>query len=116
MRIVIQCLFPTVFLMVSTSETCATKFSAFVLKSQLKMLKIYFTDLKLIFILQGYTDITYALQSNYSMRHIPFPTFDLQSVIKTHPERVDTIIHRMQELLQRNASPHRFRNTAQAFR
>ena len=49
---------------------------------------------------QGYTDITYALQSNYSMRHIPFPTFDLQSVIKTHPERVDTIIHRMQELLQ----------------
>ena len=66
--------------------------------------------------LQGYTDITYALQSNYSMRHIPFPTFDLQSVIKTHPERVDTIIHRMQELLQRNASPHRFRNTAQAFR
>ena len=65
--------------------------------------------------LQGYTDITYALQSNYSMRHIPFPTFDLQSVIKTHPDRVDTIIHRMQELLQRNASPHRFRNTAQAF-
>ena len=66
--------------------------------------------------LQGYTDITYALQSNYSMRHIPFPTFDLQNAIKTHPERVDTIIHRMQELLQRNASPHRFRNTAQAFR
>merc|ERR1712223_211715 len=66
--------------------------------------------------LQGYTDITYALQSNYSMRHIPFPTFDLQNAIKTHPEKVDTIIHRMQELLQRNASPHRFRNTAQAFR
>lgn len=66
--------------------------------------------------IQGYTDITYALQSNYSMRHIPFPTYDLQSVVKTHPDRVDAIIHRMQELLQRNASPHRFRNTAQAFR
>ena len=66
--------------------------------------------------LQGYTDITYALQSNYSMRHIPFPTFDLQSVIKTHPDRADGVIHRMQELLQRNAAPHRFRNTAQAFR
>ena len=66
--------------------------------------------------IQGYTDLTYALQSNYSMRHIPFPTFDLQSVIKNHPDRVDGIIHRMQELLQRNASPHRFRNTAQAFR
>ena len=66
--------------------------------------------------LQGYTDITYALQSNYSMRHIPFPTYDLQSVIKTHPDRVDGVVHRMQELLQRNAAPHRFRNTAQAFR
>ena len=66
--------------------------------------------------LQGYTDITYALQSNYSMRHIPFPTYDLQSVIKTHPERVDGVIHRMQELLQRNAAPRRLRNTAQAFR
>ena len=66
--------------------------------------------------IQGYTDITYALNSNYSMRHIPFPTYDLQSVIKTHPDRVDAIIHRMQELLQRNSSPHRFRNTAQAFR
>ena len=66
--------------------------------------------------LQGYTDITYALNSNYAMRHIPFPTFDLQSAIKTQPDRVDAIIHRMQELLQRNSSPQRFRNSAQAFR
>jgi hypothetical protein len=50
--------------------------------------------------LQGYTDITYALQSNYAMRHIPFPTFDLQPVIKTHPDRADVVLHRMQELLQ----------------
>jgi len=66
--------------------------------------------------LQGLTDVTYALQSNYSMRHIPFPTYDLQPFVKTHPDRVDSLIHRMQELLQRNANPHRFRNTAQAFR
>lgn len=66
--------------------------------------------------LQGYTDITYSLQSNYAMKHIPFPTYDLQPFIKTHPDRVDAIIHRMQELLQRNSNPHRFRNTAQAFR
>ena len=66
--------------------------------------------------LQGYTDITYALQSNYAMRHIPFPTFDIQPYIKTHPERVDAVMHRLQDLLQRNSSPHRFRNTAQAFR
>ena len=69
----------------------------------------------LVFI-QGYTDITYALQSNYAMRHIPFPTFDVKPFIDKHPERVDTVMHRMQELLQRNSSPHRFRNTAQAFR
>ena len=31
--------------------------------------------------LQGYTDITYSLQSNYAMRHIPFPTYDLQVII-----------------------------------
>ncbi len=66
--------------------------------------------------LQGYTDITYALQSNFAMRHIPLPTFDLQPFIKTHPDRVDAVVHRMQELLQRNSSPHKFRNTAQAFR
>ena len=66
--------------------------------------------------LTGYSDIAYALQSNYALRHIPFPTFDLQPFVKTHPERVDSLVHRIQELLQRNASPHRFRNTAQAFR
>ena len=66
--------------------------------------------------LTGLADIAYALQSNYALRHIPFPTFDLQPFVKTHPERVDALVHRIQELLQRNASPHRFRNTAQAFR
>ena len=45
---------------------------------------------------QGYQDITYALQCNRSMRHIPFPTYDLQPAMKTSPERVDAIIRRMQ--------------------
>ena len=47
---------------------------------------------------QGYQDITYALQCNRSMRHIPFPTYDLQPAMKTSPERVDAIIRRMQVL------------------
>ena len=42
----------------------------------------------------GYQDITYALQSNYSMKHIPFPTYDLQSAMKTSPDRVDSIVRR----------------------
>ncbi|XP_040574812.1 F-actin-uncapping protein LRRC16A isoform X1 [Lepeophtheirus salmonis] len=66
--------------------------------------------------LQGYSDITYALQSNYAMRHIPFPTYDMIPFMKTHPEKVDSILHRLQELLQRNSSPHQFRNAGQAFR
>ena len=47
----------------------------------------------------GYQDITYALQSNFTMKHIPFPTYDLQSAIKTSPDRVDAIIRRMQVAL-----------------
>ena len=46
----------------------------------------------LSYYLSGYQDITYALQSNYSMKHIPFPTFDLQPAMKTSPDRVDSII------------------------
>ena len=55
--------------------------------------------------MQGYQDITYALQCNRSMRHIPFPTYDLQPAMKTSPERVDAIIRRMQDSLQRNSNP-----------
>merc|ERR1719483_58254 len=62
--------------------------------------------------LQGYQDITYALQSNFSMRHIPFPTYDLQPAMKTSPERVDSIIRRMQESLQRNSNPRSGKNNA----
>ena len=32
------------------------------------------------------------------MKHIPFPTYDLQPAMKTSPERVDAIIRRMQVL------------------
>jgi hypothetical protein len=58
--------------------------------------------------LQGYQDITYALQCNHSMRHIPFPTYDLQPAMKTSPDRVDAIIRRMQDHLQRNSNPKGF--------
>jgi hypothetical protein len=56
-----------------------------------------------------FQDITYALQSNYSMRHIPFPTYDLQAAMRTSPDRVDAIIRRMQDSLQRNSNPKNFR-------
>jgi len=66
--------------------------------------------------LQGYQDITYALQSNFSMKHIPFPTYDLQPAIKTSPDRVDAIIKRMQDSLQRNSNPRGFGGRPQGFR
>jgi hypothetical protein len=43
------------------------------------------------------------------MRHIPFPTYDLQAAMRTSPDRVDAIIRRMQDSLQRNANPKNFR-------
>ena len=58
-----------------------------------------------ILFVPGYQDITYALQSNFTMKHIPFPTWDLAPAMKTSPERVDAIIRRMQDSLQRNSDP-----------
>merc|ERR1712013_733708 len=54
--------------------------------------------------------------SNFSMKHIPFPTYDLQPAMKTSPERVDAIIRRMQENLQRNSNPRSFGSKNQNFR
>ena len=64
----------------------------------------------------GYQDITYALQSNFTMKHIPFPTFDLQPAMKTSPERVDAIIRRMQDSLQRNSDPRGFGGRPKGFK
>ena len=61
-------------------------------------------------------DITYALQSNYSMRHIPFPTYDLQAPMKAYPERVDAMVRRMQDYLQRNSNPRSYASRGKNFR
>jgi len=66
--------------------------------------------------LQGYQDITYALQSNFSMRHIPFPTYDLLTPMKASPDRVDVIIRRMQDCLQRNCNPRAYASRGKNFR
>ncbi|TMW54553.1 hypothetical protein DOY81_000347 [Sarcophaga bullata] len=54
--------------------------------------------------LQGYADIVYALENNYTMRNIPFPVFDIAPHLKNHPDKTDTIMRKMQELLQRNGA------------
>ncbi|KRG04507.1 uncharacterized protein Dmoj_GI19192, isoform F [Drosophila mojavensis] len=54
--------------------------------------------------LQGYADIVYALEHNHCMRTIPFPVFDIAPHLKNHPEKTDTVMRKMQELLQRNCN------------
>ncbi|XP_059224698.1 F-actin-uncapping protein LRRC16A isoform X8 [Stomoxys calcitrans] len=65
--------------------------------------------------LQGYADIVYALENNYSMRCIPFPVFDIAPHLKNHPDKTDTIMRKMQELLHRNGNGLK-RTNGQGFR
>lgn len=65
--------------------------------------------------LQGYADIVYALEHNFSMRNIPFPVFDIAPCLKQHPERTDTLMRKMQEILSRNGNGTR-RANGQGFR
>ncbi|CAH1728951.1 unnamed protein product [Chironomus riparius] len=65
--------------------------------------------------LQGYSDIVYALENNYSLRHIPFPLFDIAPSLKNHPEKTDTVMRKMQEFLHRNGSGIK-RQAGQGFR
>ncbi|KMY92067.1 F-actin-uncapping protein LRRC16A isoform X2 [Drosophila mauritiana] len=65
--------------------------------------------------LQGYADIVYALEHNHSMRTIPFPVFDIAPHLKSHPDKTDAVMRKMQELLQRNCNGLK-RATGQGFR
>ncbi|XP_031620419.1 F-actin-uncapping protein LRRC16A isoform X2 [Contarinia nasturtii] len=65
--------------------------------------------------LQGYNDIVYALENNFSMRNILFPVFDIAPCLKQHPERTDFVMRKMQEYLQRNSNGFKHAN-GQGFR
>lgn len=65
--------------------------------------------------LQGYSDIVYALENNYAMKNLPFPLFDIAPCLKSHPEKTDLIMRKMQEYLQRNCNGFK-RTNGQNFR
>lgn len=65
--------------------------------------------------LTGYSDIAYALQSNYSVKFMPFPVHDAMLCMKTAPERTENIMRRIQDTLYRNVLPMKYSN-GQAFR
>ncbi|KAG8222461.1 hypothetical protein J437_LFUL002196 [Ladona fulva] len=65
--------------------------------------------------LQGYADLAYAMESNYTLRYMPFPVFDVVPCMKISAERTEMIMRRIQDLLHRNVSPKKYSN-GQAFR
>ncbi|XP_069691795.1 F-actin-uncapping protein LRRC16A isoform X3 [Periplaneta americana] len=65
--------------------------------------------------LQGYCDLAYALESNYTVRYMPFPIYDVVPCMKTSSERTDSVMRKIQDLLHRNVSPKKYSN-GQAFR
>ncbi|XP_061500359.1 F-actin-uncapping protein LRRC16A isoform X2 [Anopheles gambiae] len=67
------------------------------------------------FTLQGYADIVYALENNFSVRNMPFPLHDIAPCLKQHPERTDVLMKKMQELLFRNGNGFK-RTHGQGFR
>ncbi|XP_033222208.1 F-actin-uncapping protein LRRC16A isoform X2 [Belonocnema kinseyi] len=77
-------------------------------------LKIIIYDRNSIGLL-GYTDIVHALEKNYSVRHMPFPIFDLQPCMKASAEKTEQLVRKIQDLLQRNVTPCKYSH-GQAFR
>ncbi|XP_050573500.1 F-actin-uncapping protein LRRC16A isoform X4 [Bombus affinis] len=65
--------------------------------------------------LQGYADLVHALEKNCSVRHMPFPIYDLQPCMKTSAEKTEQLAKKIQDLLQRNVTPCKYSH-GQAFR
>ncbi|XP_074093693.1 capping protein regulator and myosin 1 linker 1 leucine rich repeat protein isoform X3 [Cotesia typhae] len=65
--------------------------------------------------LQGYSDIVHALEKNYSVRHMPFPIYDLQPCMKISAEKSEQLAKKIQDMLQRNVTPCKY-SPGQAFR
>lgn len=60
--------------------------------------------------LQGYNDLAYALESNRTVQYMPFPINDIAPCMKASAERVDSVMRKIQDLLNRNVSPSKHDN------
>ncbi|XP_065226463.1 F-actin-uncapping protein LRRC16A isoform X2 [Planococcus citri] len=60
--------------------------------------------------LQGYADLAYALESNYTLKHMPFPVHDIVACMKISAEKTENIMKKIQDILHRNVSPKRYHN------
>ncbi|XP_029825948.1 F-actin-uncapping protein LRRC16A isoform X1 [Ixodes scapularis] len=64
---------------------------------------------------QGFQDIAYALEKNFTLKYMPCPVVDITLAMKIAPERTETAWKKISELLHRNVSPKKYSNS-QAFR
>ncbi|RWS14151.1 leucine-rich repeat-containing protein 16A-like protein [Dinothrombium tinctorium] len=57
----------------------------------------------------GFIDIAYALERNFTLKHLPIPIQDITTAIKFgSPEKTEAAIAKIEELLRRNNAPHPF--------
>lgn len=64
---------------------------------------------------QGFQDIAYALEKNFTLRYMPCPVVDITLAMKIAPDRTEAAWKKISELLHRNVSPKKHSNS-QAFR
>ncbi|KAK7114213.1 F-actin-uncapping protein LRRC16A-like isoform X3 [Littorina saxatilis] len=62
---------------------------------------------------QGFEDIADALEKNYTLKRMPFPVNDAALAMRTQAERTETALQKVELLLQRNHSPHKFASDQQ---
>src|SRR5699024_6607075 len=53
----------------------------------------------------GFIDIAYALERNFSLRYLPIPIQDVQAAMMKLPERTEAAITKIQEYIRKNNLP-----------
>ncbi|XP_042894699.1 F-actin-uncapping protein LRRC16A isoform X2 [Parasteatoda tepidariorum] len=62
---------------------------------------------------QGFHDVAYALEKNFTLRYMPCPIFDATAAMKIAPEKTESALKRIEDCLHRNVSPKKYINGRQ---
>ncbi|XP_063169171.1 capping protein, Arp2/3 and myosin-I linker protein 2 [Candoia aspera] len=52
--------------------------------------------------LYGFLDVTWALERNFILKKMPLPMSDIAVAYRSHPEKMEEVVHKMQSYLARN--------------
>ncbi|NXP76254.1 CARL2 protein, partial [Ramphastos sulfuratus] len=55
---------------------------------------------------QGLLEVAQALERNYTLKSMPLPTSDMAQAFRSHPERTEEAVHKLQSCLARNQLRH----------